>query len=150
MSYHLNWHDDAHSILHVVSEGVNTWDDYHQKYDAALAIVEASEQRIDVIMEARKGMPAGNPLPHLQKIISKWHRSQTLGVMVVISARRLEGFTASAIDIAGMLNGVVIPDFLRFNASMEDALAVIAKDRVQKGGLPTLVALQQTQRTAPV
>ena len=140
MSYKVDWCDDAESILHVVTEGVNTWEEFHVKYDAALEIVQAADHRTDVIMEARNGMPAGNPLPHLQKVITKWAAVPPLGVFVVISARRMERFTESAVDIAGMLTGVAVPEFARFASSVDDAMSIIEKDRIEKNGLPTLAA----------
>jgi hypothetical protein len=140
MSFAINWCDPEHSILHVVSEGLSTWDEYHEKYDAALEVVRAADHRIDVIMEARKGMPPGNPLPHLQKIIAKWDGVPPLGLIVVIGARRMEHFTESAVDIAGMLTGVAVPEFVLFVGSVEDALATIGEDRIDKHGLPTLEA----------
>ena len=143
MPYKVNWHDEAHSIIHVLNEGVNTWDELHVKYDEVLEVVNAADKRTDVIMEARNGMPAGNPLPHLQKIIAKWSRVPTLGTFIVISARRMERFTESAVDIAGMLTGVAVPEFVRFASSVEDALAIIEQDRIEKHGLPTLAALSE-------
>lgn len=143
MSYKVNWYDDADSILHVVTEGVNTWEELHVKYDEVFEIVRTAGQRVDVIMEARNGMPAGNPLPHLQKVIAKGARVPTLGIFIVISARRMEHFTESAVDIAGMLTGVAVPEFVRFAGSIEDALAAIEADRIEKHGLPTLAALSE-------
>lgn len=143
MSYKVNWYDDAHSIVHVITEGVNTWDELHTKYDEVFEIVQAAARRADVIMEARNGMPAGNPLPHLQKVIAKGARVSTLGVFVVISARRMERFTESAVDIAGMLTGVAVPEFVRFAGSIDEALAIIEQDRVEKHGLSTLQALNE-------
>lgn len=143
MPYKVNWHDDAHSIIHVLNEGVNTWEELHVKYDEVLEVVKAADKRTDVIMEARNGMPAGNPLPHLRKIIAKWSDVQTLGVFIVISARRMGRFTATAVDIAGMLTGVAVPEFVKFAGSVEDALAIIEQDRTEKHGLPTLAALSE-------
>lgn len=141
MPYKVNWYDEAHSIIHVLNEGVNTWDELHAKYDEVFEVVMAADKRTDVIMEARNGMPAGNPLPHLQKIIAKWSAVPTLGTFIVISARRMERFTESAVDIAGMLTGVAVPEFVRFTGSVEDALTIIEQDRIEKHGLPTLAAL---------
>lgn len=143
MPYKVNWYDEAHSIIHVLNEGVNTWDELHTKYDELFEVVMAADHRTDVIMEARNGMPAGNPLPHLQKIIGKWANAPMLGVFIVISARRMERFTESAVDIAGMLTGVAIPEFVRFTGSVEDALSIIEQDRTEKHGLPTLAALSE-------
>jgi hypothetical protein len=143
MPYKVNWYDEAHSIIHVLNEGVNTWDELHTKYDEVFEVVMAADHRTDVIMEARNGMPAGNPLPHLQKIIAKWSAVPTLGTFIVISARRMERFTESAVDIAGMLTGVAVPEFVRFTGSVEDALAIIEQDRIEKHGLPTLAALSE-------
>ena len=143
MSYKVNWYDDAHSTLHVVTEGTNTWEELHTKYDEVFEVVAAAGKRVDVVMEARNGMPAGNPLPHLQKVIAKGARVPTLGVFIVLSARRMERFTESAVDIAGMLTGVAIPEFVHFANSVEEALAIIEADRLEKHGLPTLAALRE-------
>lgn len=145
MPYKVNWYDDAHSIIHVQNDGVNTWEELHVKYDEVFEIVKTAGQRVDVIMEARNGMPAGNPLPHLQKLVAEGARIATLGAFVVISARRMERFTESAVDIAGMLTGVAVPEFVRFAGSVEEALAIIEQDRVEKHGLSTLEA----QKNAP-
>ena len=146
MPYKVNWHDDAHSILHVETEGMNTWDELHAKYDEVFEVVMAADKRTDIIMEARNGMPAGNPLPHLQRVIAKWSRVPMLGVFIVISARRMERFTESAVDIAGMLTGVAVPEFVRFTGSVEDALAIIEQDRIEKHGMPTLAVLKQSSQ----
>lgn len=143
MSYKINWYDPEQSILHVVTEGVNTWEELHVKYDEVFEMVRAADHRTDVIMEARNGMPVGNPLPHLQKIVAKGAHVPPLGVLIVISARRMERFTESAVDIAGMLTGVAVPEFVRFAGSVDEALTIIEQDRIEKQGLPTLAALAQ-------
>lgn len=148
MPYKVNWRDDVPSVIHVQNDGVNTWEELHVKYDEVLEVVKAADHRIDVIMEARNGMPAGNPLPHLQKVIAKWARLPMLGAFVVISARRMERFTESAVDIAGMLAGVAVPEFVRFAGSVDEALAIIEQDHTEKHGLPTLEAQKKHDPSA--
>lgn len=143
MSFTINWHDPEQSILHIVNDGPQTWEEYHAKYDAALEIVQAANHRIDLIMEARSGIPAGNPLPHLTEINEQWDGVPMLGLIVAISARRIQRFTETAVDIAATISGVDVPEFVRFTGSVEEALTIIEQDRGEKHGLPTLAALHQ-------
>jgi hypothetical protein len=145
MSFTINWHDPEQSILHVINEGNPTWEEYHQKYDAALEAVRAAPHRVDVIMDARTGMPPGNPLPHLKKINEKWDGVPMLGLIIAISARRLQRFTETAVEIGGVIAGIQTSDFVVFVGSMEEALQTIEADRKAKNGLPTLAALRETK-----
>ena len=143
MSFTINWHDPEHSILHVITDGTQTWADYHEKYDKALEAVEAASHRVDVIMEARSGIPAGNPLPHLAQINEQWDGVPMLGLIIAISARRIQRFTETAVDIAAMISGVQTSEFIVFVDSMEEALKTINADRLEKHGLPTLIAKRE-------
>lgn len=142
MSYLVKWHDPEQSILYIVSEGVPTWREFHERYDRAYDAVAAAAHRVDVIMDAPNGMPPGNPLPHLRTINTKWDGVPMLGLLVAITGQRIKHYTETAVDIAGMITGVPTTDFVVFAESVESALAGIHADREAKGGLPTLEARQ--------
>lgn len=134
MPYHLNWYDDAQTILHVTADGSVTWDEYHAVYDEALERVKASPHRVDVIADTENRMPPGNPLPHFSRLISSWNGVRTFGNLYVVRNSRLNGFVQSAAGIAGKLSRVPIAERVLFVTTLDEALNKIRDSRAEDAG----------------
>ena len=131
MPYHLNWYDDAKTILHITADGNVTWAEYHAVYNDALTLVKASAHRVDVIADPENRMPPGNPLPHFSQIISKWNGVRNFGNLYVVRNSRLNGFIQSAAGIAGTLTKTPIAERVYFVTTMDGALSKIRVSRAE-------------------
>ena len=123
MAYRVNWHDAERTILHVVTEGKTSWEEYHAKYDEALALVRAAGTRIDIIMVADDGPPPGNPLPHQRTLIAQWNGVENLGLVMMVSTNRIKSFVRTTADIAGRMEGSSLIDRVAFVDTVADAMA---------------------------
>ena len=145
MPHTISWFDAEKTVLLVLTEGKNTWEEYHAKYNDALDVVKSVDYRVDVIMDSRNGIPPGNPIPHLRTIIAEWDTADNLGIVVVLGRSRMLGFVQTAANAAGRLVNVITPGQLIFVNSLDAAMPLIKADRIEKHGLPTRAARLQTR-----
>ena len=129
MPYKLTWYDTKKTILHVLSEGKVTWDEYHERYAEALKIVKAEKHRIDVIMVANGGLPADNPVPHQRALIAQWNGVENLGLVMMVSTNRIKTFVRTTADIASRMESSSLIDRIIFVETLAEALAAIDADR---------------------
>lgn len=135
MSYKLTWYDDEKTILHVLSEGKVTWEEYHERYDAARKAVTAEKHRIDIVMIANDGLPPGNPVPHQRTLIAQWNGVENLGLVMMVSTNRIKSFVRTTADIAGRMEGSSLIDRVFFVDTVAEAIAAIEADRANRGGM---------------
>lgn len=132
MPYKLTWYDDEKTILYVLSEGKVTWEEYHERYDAALKAVTAERHRIDIVMVANDGLPPGNPVPHQRTLIAKWNGVDNLGLVMMVSTNRIKSFVRTTADIAGRMEGSSLMDRVIFVETLAEAIATIEADRANR------------------
>jgi hypothetical protein len=94
----------------------------------------ANDRRIDLIIESKVGVPAGNPLPHFRKVIERWNGVSNLHLIVVVNSSRMNGFVKAAAEIASKLLRMSMPNYVKTVETIDQALALIAEDRRVKSG----------------
>lgn len=132
MPYDFNWHDTDHTIIRVDIHGKVTWEAWYGVMDEVRQAIETSTWRVDLILNDSVGMPPGNPMPHLKSTTARLNRLPHMGIIVTVSPPNLSIITRTIISVmirvAGN-NNVVTGIFVN---KLDEALAAIAKDRIQK------------------
>lgn len=142
MPYTVEWYDEARTILLVSAIAPITWEEFHAVNDRTLEETKHCAGRVDVIIESRVGVPPGNPLPHFRIGLAKWKEAENIKMIAAVSASRMRGFIQASADIAGKLMGVAIAERVKTVETVEQAAAVIMKDRAKSA------AKQQAERSA--
>jgi hypothetical protein len=135
MPYKLTWYDAEKTILHILSEGKITWDEYHERYAEALKVVKAEKNRIDIVMVSNDGMPPGNPVPHQRKLIAQWNGVENLGLVMMVSTNRIRGFVRTTTDIASRMESSSLIDRVIFVDTVAEAIAAIEANRASSGSM---------------
>ncbi len=131
MPFDVTWYDEAHTIIRMLIHGRPTWDEYHEAIDKLLKELQASSQRIDLVLDDKVGMPPGNPMPHLKAALDKATQYPNLGMSMTVSDRGIALFPSLIMETVGRLYGVDLKRYGRFVKSMDEAVAIIEADRAK-------------------
>lgn len=131
MPYDFRWQDDAHSIIRLDIHDEVTWELWHKAVDQIVAQLDETPHRVDLIFNDSVGFPPGNSLNHLRASNMRMRACPNLGIIVTVSSRSLSVFTRIMVGIVARLSGRSAPDQRLFVETLDEALALIARDRAQ-------------------
>lgn len=134
MPYEVSWLNEEKDMLMISADGRITWDEYHATNDHALALISEQPHRVDLIFNSKVGLPPGNPLPHFRQAFDKWKAIPNLVMILAVESSRTRSFIKASAEIAGRLLGVTMPENAAFAATLDEAVAIIRKNREQKAG----------------
>ena len=100
MSLEVSWYDTEQTILIATFAKDTTWSDYHNAVDEMMLMATQVNHPIDVIFHDEVGMPAGNPLPHVQLGISKLAKHGGIKCWVA-GSRASNGFVPMILKLVG-------------------------------------------------
>jgi hypothetical protein len=135
MAYEFRWYDDAQGILVVDIAGETTWGDYDIVHKEICALLETTPHRIDVIFNDRVGLPSGNPMPHLKKVISKLISYDKMGLVYAVNDQNMSSLMRVMIDMAISIYRIDRAHYGGFTQTVDEAVALIQKDRASSSKL---------------
>ncbi|MBI5667213.1 MAG: hypothetical protein HZC41_04325 [Chloroflexi bacterium] len=128
MPVHIQWDDDAHTIIRTTGEGKWTWDEYHEAIQRTVQLMKSVNHSVDLIHVRLPSstMPPGSPMPHYQHSLRLMPPNTGINVFVNASpfARALMGVFMKL--YAGRMEG---KNYIA--ASVEEARALIVRERAQ-------------------
>lgn len=118
------WYDDEQTIMLYTFTGAWTWEELYPAYQQAIQMENSVPYRVYVILDMRQSRripPAA--LTHLKSITD--HQPDNLGVSVFVTTDR---FSHALYEMGSKLYSR-IRDYFEVAATLEDALAIIARAR---------------------
>jgi|GEM_PF-2817787 len=127
MPFDFRWYDDDHTIIWLDIQGIITWEGYHSVFDNIFDEIDATSNRVDIVINDMVGFPKGNAIPHLKSVLGKAAKRENIGLIVVISTKQIAAVVKMLTDI--------ITKFITFRTgifvnSTEEAIERIQNDRL--------------------
>jgi hypothetical protein len=126
MPYDFHWHDEERSIIWLDMYDEVSWDALHKVFDEILAEIDATSQRVDLIIHDKAGMPKGNAIASTRVIANKVGQRNNIGLIAVIGANQAAAFVKIILDV---LAKFVKFQQVEFVNTAEEAEAIIEKNR---------------------
>ncbi len=132
MPYTFTWYDNEHTIGQLDMHGKVSWEEWHAAVDSLAEELHKVSYRIDFIFNDNAGLPPGNPLPHLRATMAKFAAYSNMGIVVMVSRRSIATMVGAFVNIVAKATKTDLNRNGGFVNTLEEALVVIAKDRVHK------------------
>ncbi len=134
MSLNVTWYDNEHTILVATIAKDTTWTEYNEAIDRIITEASQVDHRVDVIFYDEVGMPAGNPIPHIQWGMMTLSKQNNIKSTFIAGSRGSSGFARTLMEAVGQV-------FIRrlqtsgqrfggFKKTLDETVACIQADRV--------------------
>jgi hypothetical protein len=131
MPYEYHWFDAEHTIIQMGNYEKVTWDQWHTTIDKIVEETKNTPQRVDIIFCDTVGMPKGNPFPHLNATQTKLDTNSNMGLIVIVSSRRISSFAEMIVEVIRRGSGTQKRYNGGFVTTIDEALSRIKASRAE-------------------
>ncbi|MCC6894907.1 MAG: hypothetical protein IT321_18955 [Anaerolineae bacterium] len=130
----ISWFDPEQTIICTEYSGAWTWDDFHTTLEAAIAMMQSVDYRVDLIVAPHRNavMPKGSFEPHFKRAIQLM--PPNFGIQAIVSHSILSRTVASI--FLKISKNSAFHNRLFFVTNMDEAHQLILKER-QRSAAPT-------------
>lgn len=126
-TYQVIWSDQLPRVILIYFFEGLTWQDYDQAVDDVVLMLDAVQERSDIIVAPEVPMPEGNPFPHLQRSIRRITVNSYVDMIIRVGDMKARMRKEIGDIVANALR--LDPRKQIIAETLEEALALIERDR---------------------
>lgn len=128
MSTKLTWYDDNKTIAIIDHLDEPTWTYWYKTLELILNAIEDAPGDVNLVLTGFKGIPAGNPLPHMKRTFDILNNNiDRIGMVVLVGQGNISFIMNTIFDaLSKVSNRPINPTY--FSTSLDDAVNIILQE----------------------